>query len=459
LKQPATLVFDIGKTTKKALVFDVHSEVLEEKTEHFTETTDDDNFHSENLSLVSDWVRNIVNDYLHHPKYDIKDLNFSAYGASLVHLDENDKALAPFYNYLKPMSDDVKEKFLSAYNKDENLMAATASPFLGLLNSGLQLYWLKHRKKEFFNRIKTSLHFPQYFPFLLTGHKATELTSIGCHTMLWDFTSMKYHKWVTIENLIDFFPALKSTSHVFDCQLHGKTLRVGTGVHDSSAALMPYLVTMKDPFLLMSTGTWNITFNPFNNEGLSTSELEKDCLCYMTYDGKPVKASRIFLGHEHETQKDLLSDYFSVSRDFYKSIKFNDRLFKALENDNDPQKAFYPVAMMGTGPLPEPATQITNNGAFENFEQAYHQLVRYLIRWQKLSIDLVDPLKQIKNIIVVGGFTKSPIFLSTLARKLNDRNVLISDHPRASALGACWLVKGKSLYEGRQQLLNVSRVS
>ncbi|NJN34987.1 MAG: hypothetical protein HC817_12755 [Saprospiraceae bacterium] len=31
------------------------------------------------------------------------------------------------------------------------------------------------------------MHLPHYFSYLLTGEKASEYTSIGCHTMLWDF--------------------------------------------------------------------------------------------------------------------------------------------------------------------------------------------------------------------------------------------------------------------------------
>jgi hypothetical protein len=37
-----------------------------------------------------------------------------------------------------------------------------------------------------------------------------------------------------------------------------------------------------------------------------------------------------------------------------------------------------------------------------------------------------------------------------------DRNVLISDHPRASALGAAWLVCGKEGYAGNEHLLSVT---
>jgi hypothetical protein len=76
----------------------------------------------------------------------------------------------------------------------------------------------------------------------------------------------------------------------------------GGGLHDSSSALIPYFISFHEPFVLLSTGTWCITINPFNNTMLSDYELDEDCLCYLSYEGKPVKASRLFAGYEHEQQ-------------------------------------------------------------------------------------------------------------------------------------------------------------
>jgi hypothetical protein len=58
----------------------------------------------------------------------------------------------------------------------------------------------------------------------------------------------------------------------------------------------------------------------------------------------------------------------------------------------------------------------------------------------------------------VGGFTKSALFLEMMKRLMPERTILISDHPRAAALGAAWLVCGKDAYEGKQGLLNVMPV-
>jgi sugar (pentulose or hexulose) kinase len=456
--QPATLIFDIGKTTKKALIFDESFHPLEEKTETFKEIADEDGFPSDDLPTVSGWVKDIFHQYINDKRYSITQANVSGYGASLVHLDSHGKIIEPFYNYLKPFPPTSQNSFFSSYDQKKDILAVTASPFLGLLNSGLQLYWLKKEQPAKFRTIQTSLHLPQYFTYLLTGMKFTDITSVGCHTMLWDFHKKDYHHWVDAEGIRKLFPPITKADHTFDINIDGRKIKMSVGVHDSSAALMPYLVTQRDPFLLLSTGTWNICFNPFNAKTLTAEELASDCLSYITHAGTPVKASRIFLGHEHEVQAEAISKHFNVPLDFYKSIRFNDNVYEKLVSDGNGQKIFYPLGMEGTGPIPAHQANKTDYSLYSNVEEAYHQFIRYLVKWQLLSIDLIDPGKKVKNIIVVGGFTKNPLFLEILKRTERDRKIQISDHPRASALGAAWLVSDPAAYTGKAGLLSVAAV-
>jgi L-fuculokinase len=455
LKQPVTLVFDIGKTTKKALLFDQSFNVLDEITEIFPETVDNEGFPCEDLPHVVTWSREILKRFLHNPAIRITHINFSAYGASLVSIDHRHEVILPFYNYLKPCPEDVALAFSKAYTLNTELLEETASPWLGFLNSGVQAYWMKVSYPNEFARTKAFLHLPQFFAFVVTGKLYNEKTSLGCHTMLWDFRKQRYHHWVQQEKLPAKFPEIVTTSHSTDLQLNGYSVKVGVGVHDSSAALMPYLTTRDQPFLMLSTGTWNICFNPWNVEPLTREELSKDCLCYMTFEGKPVKASRIFLGHEHEVQQKKLAEYFRVKADEYKSIRFDERVYHRSKADAG--KCFHPLEMEGSGPFPEPPKCKTDFSAFQDFVHAQHRLMIDLALWQKLSIDLVDPRENVKDVIVVGGFSKNILFLEALKREIPGRNFYLSDHPRASALGAAWLVHDKDTIQNSIHLLNVQR--
>jgi sugar (pentulose or hexulose) kinase len=455
LKTPVILIFDIGKTAKKAILFDTSFNVLEETVEHFRDIPDEDGFPSEDLEQVSEWVIEKLKFYAFHKSYTIEAVNFSAYGASLVHLDKLNTRL-PFYNYLKPFPEECRDVFFREYNSKGDLPAATASPWLGMLNSGLQLFWMKQKKPKRFDAINTTLHLPQYFPFLLTGSKFTDITSIGCHTMLWNFEKQGYHEWTLKEGLTRLFPPVMNSSHSIPATLFGEDVQLGIGVHDSSAALMPYLASMTEPFLLLSTGTWNIAFNPFNKTPLTLEELKKDCLCYLTFEGKPVKASRIFLGHEHELQTNAIAMHFNTTTEALSKMTFDPEQYSKVCSQTDPEKIIYPIGMEGTGPLPEKVNRKTTWSAFASAGEAYHCMVRQLVQWQIISLSLIDTDQKIANLIVVGGFTKNQLFLETLKREAKQLRILLSDHPRAAALGAAWLVCGPESYVEKKHLLQVS---
>ena len=59
---------------------------------------------------------------------DVKAVNFSAYGASFVHLDGGSNIVTPLYNYLKPYPENFKKRFYDAYGGEDLIARETASP-------------------------------------------------------------------------------------------------------------------------------------------------------------------------------------------------------------------------------------------------------------------------------------------------------------------------------------------
>ena len=186
-KIKVTAVFDIGKTNKKFFLFDKHyQEVMREYT-RLPLTVDEDGHETEDIALLEAWVKATFHAVLENEKYEVKALNFSTYGASLVHLDHEGNVLTPLYNYTKPIDTTITDAFYEQYGDSLKIATETASPQAGMLNAGLQLFWLKKRYPDTFKKIKYSLHLPQYLSFLFTGIAVSEYTSIGCHTNLWDY--------------------------------------------------------------------------------------------------------------------------------------------------------------------------------------------------------------------------------------------------------------------------------
>ncbi|MGG2476833.1 carbohydrate kinase, partial [Rhizobium sp. BR5] len=65
--------------------------------------------------------------------------------------------------------------------------AETGSPLLPVgLNLGAQIHFQKTAFAHEFARVRSIVTYPQYWAGRLTGVQATETTSLGCHTDLWN---------------------------------------------------------------------------------------------------------------------------------------------------------------------------------------------------------------------------------------------------------------------------------
>jgi len=434
-----TVVFDIGRTNKKYVLFDKNFQIVEEYSEVLPEITDEDGFPCDDLTLLSEWLQSYWNKIRQDERFEVVAVNATAYGASFVHLDAENKPLTPLYSYLKPLPKTISEKYYSTYGSPKTMALQTGSPELGMLNSGLQIYWLKYARPEIYKQIKTSLHLPQYIIYLLTGRQVSEYTSIGCHTALWNFEMMDYHPWVKAEEINNLFPPLLSSSS-FIHRDGGKVIQSGFGMHDSSSALLPYRIAFKEPFVLLSTGTWCINFNPFNARPLTFDQLEKDCLHYMNSEGSGVKASRIFLGREHDHQVSRIAAQFDIPTDFYKKIEFNPQYLQ------EKAPVFIPACMEGNGPMPEKQTGLWNISGFGTAESAYHHLMAGLTDLLAISLRLVGA-EDVESIYIDGGFARNPLFTKLIKAKFPKQRIYSTDLPYATALGAALYVQRPQDFE------------
>jgi L-fuculokinase len=412
-------IFDVGKTNKKVLLFNENYEIVWAQSTSFLEIKDEDGFPSEDLNLLTDWVLETYNSILNTKEYTLKAVNFSAYGASIVAIDESNIPLTPLYNYLKPYPENLKKQFYDKFDCKETFENITSSPEMGSLNSGLQIFRMQQEKPDIFNKTKYFLHLPQYLSSLITGQFYTDSTSIGCHTSLWDFTKMKYHRWITDEKIDKKLPPFHFSEYPIKLK---EDIWVGVGLHDSSAALVPYLASFKEPFILISTGTWNITFNPFANFIPRAEAIQNDCLYYLNYKEKPVKASRLFAGNEHEIQTARLANFFKVQKDTYKCVKCNKAILKTLEG------------------MSQAKFEDRDLSNFETYEVAYHLLIKDIINQQVASTKLVLGNNSLNKIYVDGGFSKNQVFMHLLAKAYPKKEVYASDISQASSLGAAVVI-------------------
>jgi L-fuculokinase len=427
-------IFDIGKTNKKLSVLDNNYNFVFENAVQIPDIKDEDGENCDDLSAIITWIKNSFNQLLQNNAYDIRALNFSAFGASIVYIDFYGNPAAPLYSYLKVFPDSLHKKFYGDYGGEQELAKVTASPVLGSLNSGLQIYRMKQLQPEKYSNIQYALHVPQFLSFIFTGKAYSDKTSIGCHTHLWDFTKARYHDWVEREDILAKLAPVEASEKTHQLVIENKVVETGIGLHDSSAALIPYLTCCTEPFMLISTGTWCITLNPFNQSPLTNKELEQDCLCYLTHTGKAVKSSRLFAGHWHETEVKRLAEYFHISAGAYKNIAYN----KLLLKDHPLNKSVNVPADLSRLKFSD-----ADLSGFNSYEEAYHALIADIVQMQVYSSGLVLNGSDVKNIYVDGGFSNNPIYMHLLAAAYPAYNVFAASVPQASTIGAAMVIHHK----------------
>jgi len=184
---PVVAIFDVGKTNKKLFLFNEQYQIVFERSARFLETVDEDGDHCENLESLRLSVFDSLHEVFRKGEFEIKAINFTSYGASFVYIDKDGRPLTPLYNYLKEYPKKLLESFYAQYGGKDKFALETSSPSLGSLNSGLQVYRLSKLKPAIFKEVKWALHLPQYLSYLISGQAYSDMTSIGCHTALWDF--------------------------------------------------------------------------------------------------------------------------------------------------------------------------------------------------------------------------------------------------------------------------------
>ncbi len=438
MKQKVTAVFDIGKTNKKFFLFDKKFKEVYKEYASFDEIEDEDGHPTEDINSLQNWIKKVFHKILKSDKFIVKAINFSTYGASFVHLDQNGEILTPLYNYTKEIDQDIVEQFYNTYGNDLELIRTSgSSKSPGLLNSGLQLYWLKYKKPEVFKKIKYSLHLPQYLSYIFSGVPLSEFTSIGCHTILWNYETKDYQDWVYKEGIHNILPPIISTETSLNMNYNGKRVKIGVGIHDSSSALLPYVRSVKTPFVLISTGTWSIALNPFVDTPLANEDVKADCINYMRINGKPVKSSRLFLGNEYKIQVIKLTEKFGVDKDYHKTVEFNyDVYFEILQDFKHSFKwdSFEHKNM--------PAK---TNYLYNNFEHAYHHLMIELVVLQVENVKRIANTQEIDRLYIDGGFSDNDIYIKLLSHYLRGMKLRTTKASLGSALGAAIAISDTKL--------------
>jgi sugar (pentulose or hexulose) kinase len=289
-------VIDIGKTNGKVALFD-----LAEGRESHVRSTENKVIRTgpyPHYDIEGLWTFFLaaLGDINRQTRIDA--IAITAHGASVTLVDANGDLALPVLDY----EFDGPEALRAEYQAIRPPFSETGSPLLSAgLNVGAQLFWQAKSFPDEFGRATSIIPYPQYWSMRLTGVRATEPTSIGAHTDLWNPFRREYSSLV---DKMDWRRLMPPMGSVFDVlgnlkpELAEQTglssaTPVFSGIHDSNASLLTHLKADHPPFSVVSTGTWVICFS-VGGKQVTLSEA-RDTLVNVNAFGDPVPSAR-FMG-------------------------------------------------------------------------------------------------------------------------------------------------------------------
>lgn len=306
MKPETVLVLDIGKTNKKAAVYDREFRVLAEERIAL-DAVDWNGLEVEQTDTILAWFRERVRVFAR--TFDIRAISVSGHGATLALLDERGELALPVISYTSRIDAALQNEFYREYGSREALHRATASPDLGFVNMAKMLHYVKTRLPARWAVCRRGVFYPQFFTHALTGRFAVEPTYVGNHSYLWDYARKDWSEvgrrlgadtlfggpmrapWETLGPL--------SESWMRECGIDSQC-KVAVGIHDSNANLLPYLAREESEFLLNSTGTWCVLMRPATSPALSDRQIAAGVFLNQSAFAGPVLTGLLPAGMEYE---------------------------------------------------------------------------------------------------------------------------------------------------------------
>jgi L-fuculokinase len=226
-----------------------------------------------------------------------------AHGAAMVLVDaEGETLLAPDYE------ETCFDRLRPEYRLARRPYAETLSPSLPAgLNLGAQIFFVASALPEVFLRTRYVLMYPQYWSWRLSGVAASEVTSLGCHSDLWNPGSQTFSDLVLEQGWGGLMPPLRPARAVLGAVRQQVAEAAGLaadcavicGIHDSNASYLSHRVARGDgePFSVISSGTWCIVLA----KGADLARLREgdDMLANVDALGVPTPTARFMGGREY----------------------------------------------------------------------------------------------------------------------------------------------------------------
>ncbi|WP_228892700.1 FGGY-family carbohydrate kinase [Pseudoduganella aquatica] len=419
MKGNATIVLDIGKTNVKLALLDSEGGTLAEQRSP-NAIVNDGLYPHHDTERIWGWMLDTMRAFaqLAH----VTAIVPVTHGATAALVDDHGLVL-PVLDYEFELPPEQEE----AYGALRPAYSSSYSPLLPAgLNLGRQLAWQAQAFPEQFARAQNILMYPQYWAWRLSGVAASEVTSLGCHTDLWQPARQQYSSLVERMGWSGLFPAMQPawaplgalkpdlaelTGLPWDCQ-------VICGIHDSNASLLRHL-NGDGPRAVLSTGTWVIA--AAIGMPLDGLREEADMLANSNALGEPVACMRFMGGREFGELAGAAPETCSV---------------EDLQRLIDQGTLALPCFASAGGPFGGRAGEITGP-APQTAQERYALATLYCVLMSDYCLSALNAASG--AIVVEGSYTGNPHFAPLLAALRPAQAVNCSDDASGTTCGA-WML-------------------
>jgi sugar (pentulose or hexulose) kinase len=308
----AIVVLDVGKTLAKLTLWSAAGALLARDTRPNARVETND-YVALDATGIEAWLAETLRGFA--MRADVGHIIPVGHGAAAA-IVRGGGLVGPPLDYEEPIPASMRQ----SYEPQRDPFRATGSPPLpDGLNLGAQLFRLQALNPELLADDATILPWAQYWSWLLSGVAASEVTSLGCHTDLWQPAIARPSALAERRDWAAHFAPLAFAGDTLGPITPAWAARTGLpadvevhcGLHDSNAALLAargFPEIAECDSTVLSTGTWFVAMRSPASAGavdIATLPEARDCLVNVDVHGTPIPSARFMGGREIETLSGL----------------------------------------------------------------------------------------------------------------------------------------------------------
>jgi sugar (pentulose or hexulose) kinase len=430
-----TVVLDVGKTVAKLSLWDASGTLLDNRTRPNARVVDFGVYLALDVRGITDWLAATLLDWA--SQHSVATIIPVGHGAAAAVIRDGRLTCQPI-DYENPIPVATRAR----YDTERDAFLVTGSPALpNGLNLGAQLAWLEEIMPAALAGTAQILPWPQYWAWVLSGVAASEVTSLGTHTDLWNPHTRGpsalaqargwAQKLAPVRLAHDVLGAIRP-EWVARTGLSART-QVLCGIHDSNCALNAmrgFAELQSDDATVVSTGTWFVAMRLCDVQAGSMALPEhRDCLFNVDRHGRLVPSARFMGGREIE----ILTGSAGRAID---SPADEGRMLAALADIVHDDTMILPTQVPGVGPYPK------GRGGWHNEPTDPDARLAAISVYAALTVDTaLDLIGACRRIVIEGRFARAALFVRTLASLRRDCPVFVSQAEDGVAFGALRLVQ------------------